>query len=114
VPYLTLDAFRATLKMIARLPSGSGVTFDYGFPPQSLSPKRRLVFDMLAKRVAAAGEPFQLFFKPDELEHELRSAGFHRVEQIDTDGLNALYFHNRADKLKLSPVGLGMIATAWV
>jgi methyltransferase (TIGR00027 family) len=114
VPYLTLDAFRATLKMIARLPSGSGVTFDYGFPPQSLSPKRRLVFEMLAKRVAAAGEPFQLFFKPDELEHELRSAGFHRVEQIDTDGLNALYFHNRADKLKLSPAGLGMIATAWV
>lgn len=114
VPYLTLEAFRATLAAIARLPAGSGITFDYGFPPQTLSPKRRLVFEMLAKRVAAAGEPFRLFFKPDELEQELRSAGFHRVEQMDVDGLNELYFHNRADKLKLSPVGLGMIATAWV
>lgn len=114
VPYLTLEAFRATLNMIARLPAGSGVTFDYGFPPQTLSLKRRMVFEMLAKRVAAAGEPFRLFFKPDELERELRNAGFHRVEQVDVDGLNALYFHNRADKLKLSPVGLGMIATAWV
>lgn len=114
VPYLTLEAFRATLTTIASLPAGSGVTFDYGFPPQTLSLKRRVIFEMLAKRVAAAGEPFQLFFKPDDLERELRSAGFHRVEQVDTDGLNALYFHNRADKLKLSPVGLGMIATAWV
>jgi len=114
VPYLTLEAFRATLATIARLPAGSGVTFDYGFPPQTLSPKRRLRFEILAKRVASAGEPFRLFFSPDELEHELRSAGFHRVEQVDTDALNALYFHNRADKLKLSPVGLGMIATAWV
>jgi methyltransferase (TIGR00027 family) len=114
VPYLTLDAFRATLSMIANLPAGSGVTFDYGFPPQSLSLKRRIVFEMLAKRVAAAGEPFRLFFSPDELERELRSVGVHRVEQMDVDGLNELYFQDRADKLKLSPVGLGMIATAWV
>jgi methyltransferase (TIGR00027 family) len=114
VPYLTLDAFRATLRMIAGLPAGSSVAFDYMFPPETLSPKRRLRFEILAKRVASAGEPFRLFFPPHELERELRSAGFHRVEQLDVDGLNALYFHNRADKLKLSPVGLGMIATAWV
>jgi methyltransferase (TIGR00027 family) len=114
VPYLTLESFRATLHTIAALPEGSGVTFDYGFPPESLSVKRRAVFDVLARRVAAAGEPFRLFFTPEEMERELRSAGFHRVEQVDVNGLNARYFQNRADGLKLSPVGLGMTVTAWV
>jgi len=114
VPYLTLDAFRATLTTIAALPAGSGVAFDYMFPPDTLTPKRRLRYDILAQRVASAGEPFQLFFTATDLEQELRNAGFHRVEQMDIDGLNALYFQNRTDRLKLSPVGLGMIATAWV
>jgi methyltransferase (TIGR00027 family) len=114
VPYLTLDAFRSTLATIARLPAGSGVSFDYSFSPQTLSPARRQVFDTLSKRVAAAGEPFRLFFTPEKMEMELRQAGFHRIEQVDKDQLNERYFKARADGLKLSPAGLGMIATAWV
>lgn len=114
VPYLTLDAFRSTLATIARLPAGSGVSFDYSFSPQTLSPARRQVFDTLSKRVAAAGEPFRLFFTPGKMEMELRQAGFHRIEQVDKDQLNERYFKARADGLKLSPAGLGMIATAWV
>ena len=114
VPYLTLEAFRATLATIGRLPASTAVSFDYAFPPETLSPKRRLVFDTLARRVEAAGEPFQLFFAPDELERELRAAGFSRVEQTDTERMNELYFRDRADGLKLSPVRIGMLATAWV
>ena len=114
VPYLTLEAFRSTLAAIGRLPEGSGVSFDYVFSPETLSAKRRQVFDTLAKRVEAAGEPFRLFFAPDELEKELRRAGFRRVEQVDSDGMNELYFKDRADGLKLSPVRIGMLATAWV
>jgi len=113
VPYLTLSGFRSTLEAIAQLPDGSGVTFDYTFPPETLTPKRRAIFDRLAGRVSAAGEPFQLFFTPVQVEAELRSAGFQRVEQVDHDGLNELYFRGRADGLKLSPVGIGMLATAW-
>lgn len=113
VPYLTLEAFRATLAAIAGFPAGSGVTFDYGFPPETLTPKRREIFDRLAGRVAAAGEPFQLFFTPAQVEAELRAIGFHRTEQVDHDGLNELYFRDRTDGLKLSPVGIGMLATAW-
>ncbi len=112
-PYLTLDAFRGTVGSVAQFPAGSGITFDYAFPPESLTPKRRAIFDRLAARVAAAGEPFQLFFTPEQVDGELRRAGFHRIEQVDHDGLNALYFQNRADGLKLSPVGIGMLATAW-
>ena len=113
-PYLTLEAFRATVASIAKLPSGTGVTFDFCFPPETLTPQRRQIFDRLAERVATAGEPFQLFFTPEQVGAELQQAGFRRVEQVDHDGLNELYFRDRADGLKLSPVGIGMLATAWV
>lgn len=114
VPYLTIEAFRGTIAAIGRLPAGTAMSFDYAFPPEMLSAKRRRVFDVLSKRVAAAGEPLRLFFTPDELEGELRTAGFRRIEQFDTDRMNATYFHERADGLKLSPVRVGMLATAWV
>ncbi|MGA2673209.1 MAG: class I SAM-dependent methyltransferase [Terracidiphilus sp.] len=113
-PYLTLDAFRATLSAIAALPFGSGVSFDYAFSPETLTPQRRRVFDALAGRVAAAGEPFRLFFAPEQLAAELHRAGFRRLEQVDTGELNDLYFRNRADGLKLSGAGLGRLASAWV
>jgi len=114
VPYLTLDAFRATLTAIGQLPSGTGVSFDYAVAPETLSPLGRKAFDALAGRVAAAGEPFQLFFTPEQMESELRRAGFRRIEQVNSERLNELYFKDRADGLKLSSLGLGMLATAWV
>jgi methyltransferase (TIGR00027 family) len=114
VPYLTLAAFRATLETIARMPAGSGVSFDYAIAPETLSPAGRTAFDALAGRVAAAGEPFQLFFTPEELAEELRHAGILRIEQLDSDQLNERYFKDRADGLKLSAVKLSMLATAWV
>ena len=33
---------------------------------------------------------------------------------LDSAELNDVYFSNRSDGLKLSPLGLGMLATAWV
>ena len=114
VPYLTLEAFRATLSDVVGLPAGTGISFDYAFPPETLTDKRRAVFDSLSQRVAAAGEPFQLFFTPEELETELHSIGFERIEQIDSQRLNELYFKDRADGLRISPVGIGMLATAFV
>ena len=114
VPYLTLDAFRSTLAAIAKLPAGSAVSFDYAVAPETLSPLGRKAFDALAGRVAAAGEPFQLFFTPEQMESELRRVGFWRIEQVDSERLNELYFNDRADGLKLSSLGLGMLATAWV
>jgi methyltransferase (TIGR00027 family) len=114
VPYLTIEAFRATLNDVARLPCGTGISFDFAFPPETLTPQRRKVFDTLSQRVAAAGEPFQLFFTSEKLASELHILGFTRIEQVDSDRLNELYFQNRADGLRISPVGIGMLATAWV
>ncbi len=114
VPYLTLPAFRATLASIAQFPASSAVSLDYIFPPETLSPKRRAIYERLAERVAAAGEPFRLSFAREQIEAEFHQAGFQRVEQIGTDELNRRYFANRADGLQLSPARFGMWATAWV
>jgi methyltransferase (TIGR00027 family) len=113
-PYLTLEAFRATLTTIASLPAGSGVGFDYAVDPESLNDAGRTAFKRVAERVAAAGEPFRLFFTPEKMDAELQKAGFQRLEQLDYSRLNERYFRDRADGLKLSAVRLGMLATAWV
>ena len=55
VPYLTLEAFRATLSFISAQPPGSGLTLDYGQPRSVLPLLERLVQDSLASRVAKAG-----------------------------------------------------------
>lgn len=114
VPYLTRAAFEATLRTIGGLPTGSGVCFDYALDPDTLSPLRRPVFEALAKRVAAAGEPFQLFFTPGEVERALREAGFARVQHANAAAMNALYFDGRTDGLRLSGESLGQMVVAWV
>jgi methyltransferase (TIGR00027 family) len=114
VPYLSIEAFRATLRTIANFPAGTGVSFDYGISREALGLLQRMAFDALAARVSKAGEPFRLFFTPDELDAEFRRAGFRRFEQRGSDELNDLYFAERADGLKLPSPGLGRMATAWV
>lgn len=114
VPYLTLQAFRATIDLVAAMPAGSGISFDYALSAEDLSPTRQKQREALAARVAAVGEPFKLFFRSEQLDNELRSAGFQRIEQLDTQDVNERYFANRADGLALPEEGLGKLATGWV
>jgi methyltransferase (TIGR00027 family) len=114
VPYLSLEAFRATIATIAQYSTGTCVCFDYAVSPAKLGFLQRKALDALAARVAAAGEPFRLFFAREDLEQELLAAGFHQIQQRTPDELNALYFANREDNLKLPSPGLGMFATTWV
>ena len=114
VPYLTIDAFRATLATVGRLPRGSGITFDFVDWPDTLTQPRRKVFNGLAKKLATAGEPLRLFLSPQELEHELSGAGFDRIEQVGIERLNEIYFDSRTDGLRLSPSGVGTLVSAWV
>lgn len=114
VPFLTLKAFRGTLDLVAAMPAGSGLVFDYGLSDEELSPRRQKVRAELAARVAAVGEPFQLYFRVAQLENELKSAGFGKIEQIDSDEMNRRYFADRADNFGLPEEGLGQMAVAWV
>lgn len=99
VTYLTHPAFRTTLDLIARFPEGSGVIFDYALPRHALVPHELEARDALSARVQSIGEPFQLFFTPEEMKMELTQ--FQRVENLDAKELNARYFANRTDRLNL-------------
>jgi O-methyltransferase involved in polyketide biosynthesis len=90
------------------------VAFDYSLAYEELSPGLIPAAKALAARVAAAGEPFQLFFRSEQMENELHSAGFQRVQQLDSMDLNARYFAGRRDGLRLFDEGLGKLAAGWV
>jgi len=100
-PYLTDDAFTGTLSRIGRMPRGSGVVFDYAVARSALPAAEQAALDRLSGRAARAGEPFQLFFEPRELEARLASMGFRAMEDLGAEDLNARYFRDRADGLKL-------------
>jgi len=114
IPYLTLEAFRTTIHWIAALPSGSGIALDYSLAAEELSPRMQAARKSLAQRVAAAGEPFQLFFQTEQMENELKSAGFNHIEQVNSMELNRRYFSGRTDGLALPEEVLGKLAAAWV
>ena len=113
-PYQTREAFRATLAAGGSLPAGSVLTFDIVFAPETLSAERQVIFARLHKKLLEAGEPMRLFLRPEELGEELGRAGFRSFATVDTDRLNELYFQDRADGLRLSPVRIGLLATARV
>jgi len=105
VPYLTFSAFQSTLDVIASHPSGSGFVMDYSLPRASLPYLEQLAHDSLAARVAAAGEPFQLFFDPKQLHELLLLKSFTRIEDLDAHHINQRYFKDRED-------GLAILGTA--
>lgn len=110
VPYLTQGAFRSTLEFIAQAQMGSGVVMDYGLPRSSLPYLEQLAHDSLASRVQLAGEPFRLFFTPEEMTREL--ASFHGIEDIGSAEINARYFSGRSDNLKVLG-SAGRFVSAW-
>jgi methyltransferase (TIGR00027 family) len=101
-PYLTREAFNATLDFIASTAPQGGVVFDYAVARSSLKALEQRALDALASRVAAAGEPFQLFFDPSELARELQTKAFAFVEDSDTPAINSRYFAGRADGLQVN------------
>jgi len=101
VPYLTTEAFRATMRLLARFKAGSEVVFDYSQPREVLPPVEQLMHDSLSARVALAGEPFQLFFTPGQLAEELEWLGLRVVEDLDGAALSARYLAGRKDGLLL-------------
>jgi hypothetical protein len=67
--------------------------------------------DALSARVQSIGEPFQLFFRPEEIKTEL--AQFKLVENLDARELNARYFANRTDRLNLMGRSANIVS-AWL
>jgi O-methyltransferase involved in polyketide biosynthesis len=68
-----------------QLPAGSAVSFDYAVAPETLSPKRPQGLRRAVRRVAAAGEPFQLFFTPSRWSRSCAVLDSQRIEQVDSE-----------------------------
>jgi hypothetical protein len=83
---------------------------DYALPRHVLPPHEVQARDMLAARVEGIGEPFQLFFTPEEIAGELTA--FQVIEDLDSAELNARYFAGRTDPLSLTGRS-GRIVSAW-
>lgn len=112
VPYLSKEAAAHTFGYLGRFADGSGVVFDYAVPRSSLPWIERLALDALSRRVARAGEPFRLFFTPEELNEFLKGFGFKRIEQLASGDINARYFANRQDGFRVRG-NAGRIVSAW-
>ena len=111
--YLTEEAFTATLAFVRSMPSGSGIAFDYAVARSSLSPLEQMTLKVLTHRMGAAGEPFRLFFEPQELAGQLASMGFEDLEDLGREEINARYFAGRSDGLQVTN-GIGRLLSAQV
>ena len=109
--YLTREAFESTTGFIGSLPTGGGVTFDYALERSELGFFEKIALDRLSAKVASVGEPFQLFFRREELADTMRRLGFSQFEDVGTDELNAIYLWDRDDKLRLRG-GIGRLMRA--
>lgn len=99
--YLERETVMATFSLIHSLCAENAVCFDYGRSREALSAVERVALDALGARVGLAGEPLRSLFDPDELAADLKSIGFRRIERPSTDQINALYFRNRLDGLRV-------------
>ena len=91
----------ATFALIHSLCSKNAIAFDYALPRQALSEVEKVASDALSWGVSLAGEPFRTFFRSEDLIIDLSKIGFHRVERLTTEQINALYFRNRLDGLRV-------------
>ena len=99
VPYLSEDAIWSTLRLIAALPSGTHVVFDYSDPPALLSPEFRERHERRATRVAEAGEPWVTYFEADALRANLTALGFTEIEDLGPAQIASRYFGRKGDSL---------------
>ena len=99
--YLSTESVMASLRFIASAPRGSGVVFDYMISPSLLTPAQRSRFDAISRRVASAGEPWQAFFDPQLLRRDLLAMGFGYVDDKGPAEINARYFKDRKDGLRV-------------
>jgi methyltransferase (TIGR00027 family) len=99
--YLAEETVLATLGSIRSLHPRNTVVFDYALPRALLNAQEQAAHDVIAARVAAAGEPYRSSFDPRALDAHLRNIGFSLVEDLSGEDIDAHYFAGRTDGLHL-------------
>ena len=90
VPYLSVEAIRATLAVVASVPDGE-VVFDYVRPVDRAPAEARAARQDLVEHVAGVGEPLQAGLEPDELRAILDVLGFDDVEDVGRREIRSRY-----------------------
>jgi len=91
--YLQRATVSRIFRLLGSLPTGSEFVF-------TASVRRWNPFFFLsAARVAAAGEPWLTYFKPAQLEEELKDCGFSRVEWLTAEGAADRYWTGSSPSL---------------
>ena len=104
VPYLTREAFAATLDFISRVPD-SEVVFDYAEPFDNYPIERRANIMAVAERAASRGEPWLSLFDPAELSKILRNKGFGFVEDLGLAELTGRFYGTLRQGITIGPGG---------
>jgi methyltransferase (TIGR00027 family) len=95
--YLTEEAVRSVLRVVAGFSSGSEIVFT--FAPVQPAGAVDDGTERLAELAAAAGEPWRTYFNADELPTRLHELGFNKIELLDPEEAAVRYFAARADEL---------------
>lgn len=98
--YLTESAVDAVLETVVEYPAGTEIVLTFAQPRAPAV----VVSDVenrptLADLAANVGEPWQSYFKLDELERKLRSIGFVAIQFLTSEEAQRLYFTGRMDGL---------------
>ena len=94
-PFLGQEAFARTLGELEEI--AAQVVFDYAVRGDELDEADRFAQELIARRVAAAGEPYRLSFSRGQ-----EFAGFRVVEDLGKAEVNARYFAGRGDGLRVA------------
>ena len=80
--YIDRAACDATLGLIAGLPRGSEVVFDFIVKNELLVPSERAFSEAASAASAIRGEPWLTYFDPTELEEHLADLGFSTIHRL--------------------------------
>jgi methyltransferase (TIGR00027 family) len=101
-PYLRRDAVMAALTFVASaVLAGSELVFDFALSQSSLDQTQRLASEAVVRRAATGGEPWMTSFDPGSLANDLLHMGFQSVQDFGPKEMNARYFKNRTDNLRV-------------
>jgi methyltransferase (TIGR00027 family) len=93
--YLTRPAIETVLRFVGGLPAGSRMALTFAQPETEEDRGAATLADL----AASAGEPWLTRFAPEELEDELRRAGFPSIHILSPEEAFARYYQGRADAL---------------
>ena len=108
--YLSQEAIQETLRFVVQAPISSAIVFDYVTAPPRWDLLRRWGMKVLMRRVAAAGEPWQTFFSPEQLHGQLRRLGFATVRDFGRAEINTRFFENAGARLRVGAFGRVVLA----